>query len=62
MLLSDFVPSVCSEEMRTDKRIGFFAGLREVLGFRPYMLLILIELFSWLAAQVRDYWNSPLDY
>ncbi len=36
-----------------DKRIGFFEGLKATWGFKPYFYLLMLELFSWLALQVR---------
>lgn len=36
-----------------NKRIGFFKGLKETWGFRPYFYLLMLELFSWLSLQVR---------
>jgi len=41
-----------TEEIKVDKKIGFFRGIREILGFRPYLFLFLMELFAWLAVQV----------
>ena len=35
-----------------DKKIGFFKGLKEICGFKPYINLIFMELFSWMALQV----------
>jgi len=40
------------EEINTNKRINFFKGIKEVFTFKPYVLLLLVELFSWLAVQV----------
>jgi len=47
-----------TEEIKVDKKIGFFHGIREILGFRPYLFLFLMELFAWLAVQVGCHGNS----
>ncbi|XP_064382640.1 sodium-dependent lysophosphatidylcholine symporter 1-B-like [Halichondria panicea] len=39
------------DESMTGKRISFFKGVREVFSFKPYVILLLLELFSWLAVQ-----------
>lgn len=43
---------ISSDEMKTNKKIGFFSGIKEVFSFKPYVLLLMLELFSWLAIQV----------
>lgn len=40
-----------SDEINTNKSINFFRGIQEVFSFKPYVLLLLLELFSWLAVQ-----------
>ena len=42
----------CTDEVNTDKKIGFFKGLKETISFKPYFLLLMIELFAWLSVQV----------
>ena len=41
-----------SEETKVDKKIGFFKGLKETWGYKPYFYLLMLELFSWLSLQV----------
>ena len=57
MYLCECLFVASTEEMNTDKRIGFFKGLRETIGFKPYLLLLLMEMFSWLAVQVSGLFN-----
>ena len=40
--------------MNANKKIGFFSGIKQVFSFKPYVLLLLLELFSWLAIQVGN--------
>ncbi len=40
------------DESQKDESIGLFQLMRETLGFRPYKVLLLAYLFSWLAIQV----------
>ena len=40
------------EEIELNKNVGFIAGIRATLGYRPYLYLMLFELFVWLAVQV----------
>ncbi len=40
------------DESQKDESIGLFQLMRETLGFRPYKVLLLTYLFSWLAIQV----------
>ena len=42
-----------TDEANTDKKIGFFKGLYDTISFKPYLMLLLLELFSWLSIQVR---------
>ena len=58
-LLLSFVYT--AEECNTDKRIGFFKGLKATWGFKPYFYLLMLELFSWLALQVSKPLNSRTD-
>ena len=47
-----------TEEIKLDKKIGFFRGIREIVSFRPYRCLFLMQLFAWLAVQVGCRGNS----
>ena len=52
LLLKLALTEQSSEEANTDKKIGFIKGLRETISFRPYLMLLLVELFTWLSVQV----------
>ena len=44
---------VLSDEVETNRKIGLLRGIRLTFGFRPFLYLFLLNLFSWLTIQVR---------
>lgn len=51
------IPILTAEELNKDKRIGFFRGIKETIGFKPYFYLLMLELFSWLGLQVSTIYS-----
>lgn len=39
------------EEIEQNKSVGFITGIKTTLGYKPYLCLMLFELFVWLAVQ-----------
>ena len=54
--------SLSIDEINTNKSINFFRGIKEVFTFKPYVLLLLVELFSWLAVQVSRACSSTASH